>query len=322
MQTSESPSAFADHRLTGPSRRGVVVAGEALIDLIQGPDRSLVPHLGGSPWNLARALGRLGCEVSYFNPLSTDDFGEQLAQALQDSRVLCMGGRTQRPTSLAVVKVDAQGHPDYAFYREGVADRDLAPSSLLQRWPQAALLFHVGSLAVMPPDGQAWLATLSALVGRGIATSIDINMRPRVAADPKAYARMSRQILAQGRVVKVSDEDLEALELHGDPRVQARTLLNDITQVVVLTLGAAGAWGLTREAEHFQPPERVPVVDTVGAGDCFYAGFLAHLIESGVLDGPSVPAADQVARALAFGNRVTAVNLQRAGCQPPWRNEV
>ena len=305
-----------------PVRRGVVVAGEALIDLIQRPDGSLMPHLGGSPWNLARALGRLGCEVSYLNPLSTDDYGEQLAQALQDSRVQCMGGRTPRPTSLAVVKLNAQGHPDYAFYREGVADRDLSPTSLLPLWPPTAVLFHVGSLAVMPPDGQAWLATLSALAERGISTSIDINMRPRVATDREAYARMSREILTRGRIVKVSDEDLQALQLPGDPLVQARALLNDITQVVVLTLGAQGAWGLTREAERFQPPERVAVVDTVGAGDCFYAGFLAQLIESGVLDGPQVPTAEQVAKALAFGNRVTAFNIQRAGCQPPWRHEL
>ena len=323
MEPTIHPLGMSSER-TAPerTRRGVVVAGEALIDLLQRPDGSLVPHLGGSPWNLARALGRLGCEVSYLNPLSTDDFGEQLFQALQDSRVQCLGGRSALPTSLAVVKLDVRGHPDYAFYREGVADRDLAPSDLLAQWPKGAALFHVGSLAIMPPDGHAWLDTLSALVARGVSTSIDINMRPRVASDRAAYARLSRQILAQGRVVKVSDEDLLALELPGDPLVQARALLNDVTHVVVLTLGARGAWGLTREAEHFQPPARVPVVDTVGAGDCFYAGFLAQLIELGALDSPAVPAADQVAQALALGNRVTAFNIQRAGCQPPWRHEL
>lgn len=301
---------------------GVVVAGEALIDLIQQPDGRLMPHLGGSPWNLARALGRLGCAVSYLNPLSTDDFGAQLAAALRAGQVRCTGGRSRLPTSLAVVNVDAQGHPDYAFYREGVADRDLAPHALLAQWPDEAVLFHVGSLALMPPDGQAWLAALAALVARGVSTSIDINMRPMVARDRAAYAEQSRQILGRGRVVKVSDEDLLALELPGDPLVQARALLNDVTQVVVLTLGAQGAWGLTRTGERFQAPAQVPVVDTVGAGDCFYAGFLAHLLEQGGLAGRAAPAPDLVAEALAFGNRVTAFNIQRAGCQPPWRHEL
>lgn len=309
------------HQATG-RRPGVLVAGEALIDLIQQHDGRLLPHLGGSPWNLARALGRLGCAVSYLNPLSTDDFGAQLLGALQESQVQCEGGRSRLPTSLAVVKVDAQGHPDYAFYREGVADRDFSPLSVLDPWPEQAVLFHVGSLAVMPPDGHAWLSTLSALVAAGVSTSIDINMRPRVASDLAAYARLSRQILAQGRVVKVSDEDLLALDLPGDPLTQARALLNDVTQVVVLTLGAHGAWGLTKAGECFQPPAQVPVVDTVGAGDCFYAGFLSYLLENDALANAAAPAPELVAEALALGNRVTALNLQRAGCQPPWRHEL
>jgi fructokinase len=302
-----------------------VVAGEALIDLIEQADGRLLPHLGGSPWNLARALGRLGCPVQYLNPLSTDEFGGQLAAALSESQVRCVGGRSARPTSQAVVKIDASGQPAYVFYREGVADRDLAPEALLLQWPADASLFHVGSLAVMPPDGQAWLRTLAALVARGVSTSVDINMRPRVArnaADLADYAALSRRILSQGRIIKVSDEDLQALELLGDPRAQARGLLNEVTQVVVLTLGAEGAWGLTREHEHFQPAAQVPVVDTVGAGDCFYAGCLAHLLGQGALDGRDAPAPDQLAAALAFGNRVTAHNLQRAGCQPPWRREL
>jgi fructokinase len=303
----------------------VVVAGEALIDLIEQADGRLLPHLGGSPWNLARALGRLGCPVQYLNPLSTDEFGGQLAAALSESQVRCVGGRSAWPTSLAVVKIDASGQPAYVFYREGVADRDLVPEALLLQWPADASLFHVGSLAVMPPDGHAWLRTLAALVARGVSTSVDINMRPRVArnaADLADYAALSRRILSQGRIIKVSNEDLQALELPGDPRAQARGLLNEVTQVVVLTLGAEGAWGLTREHEHFQPAAQVPVVDTVGAGDCFYAGCLAHLLGQGALDGRDAPAPDQLAPALAFGNRVTAHNLQRAGCQPPWLREL
>jgi fructokinase len=63
-------------------------------------------------------------------------------------------------------------------------------------------------------------------------------------------------------------------------------------------------------------------MDTVGAGDCFYAGCLSHLLGQGALDGRDAPAPDQLADALAFGNRVTAHNLQRAGCQPPWRHEL
>jgi fructokinase len=311
--------------LTAVAARGCfVVCGEALVDLIQRPDGLLDPRLGGSPWNLARALGRLGCTVRYRSPLSQDGWGRQLAAALDDSQVLRTGGRSARPTSLAVVKVDAAGQPDYAFYREGVADRELAPADVLRDGLEGASVFHVGSLALMPPDGVAWRDLLAALQSRSICTSIDANMRPMVASDRAAYAALVGQTLGLAQVVKVSDEDLRALGHQGDALQAARGLLGAVTQVVVLTLGQDGAWCLTRDGECFQPAPRVTVVDTVGAGDCFYAGFLAALDERGCLTpgAKSPPAAADVAAALAFGSRCAAHDLQRAGCQPPWRHEL
>jgi fructokinase len=297
--------------------------------LIQQPDGRLLPKLGGSPWNLARALGRLGRRVGYVNPLAADSYGRQLAQALADSGVACSGGISARPTSLALVKLDTQGHPDYAFYREGVADRDLDPLGVETAVAAPGALFHVGSLSLIPPDAASWLELLRRLVTRDVATSVDINMRPMVARDGaqrQAYADVAPQVLALGRLIKVSDEDLCAMGRMGDPLAEARALLGEVTRVVVLTLGAQGAWCVTREGEQFQPPATVPVVDTVGAGDCFYAGFLARLDERGALPiagrGVTIPSADALVDALAFANAVAAFNLQRAGCEPPWRGEV
>lgn len=302
----------------------LVVAGEALIDLIQQPDGRLSPQLGGSPWNLARALGRLGRTVHYRNPLSTDGYGQQLAQALDDSHVHRTGGQSPQPTSLALVKVDAQGHPDYAFYREGVADRDLPPLDILADWPAHASLFHVGSLSLIPPDGHQWLALLETLLARGVTTSVDINMRPMVAPDKPAYAELALQVLQRACIAKVSDEDLRAMNRTGDPLHEATQLLSTTTQVVLLTMGAAGAWCVTRQGQWFQAPPQVTVVDAVGAGDCFYAGFLTRLDELGTLSVGThgAPSGDVLTDALAFGACTTAHNLQRAGCQPPWRHEV
>jgi len=305
-------------------RSGFLVFGEALVDLIQRPDGLLDPRLGGSPWNLARALGRLGCAVRYGSPLSLDGWGAQLASALEASGVTCAGGRSIRPTSLAVVKIDASGHPDYAFYRDGVADRDLVPEELLHGGLDSVSVFHVGSLALMPPDGVAWRDLLAALAREGLWTSVDANMRPMAAPDPAAYAQLVGDILGLARMVKVSDEDLRALGHTGDPLPAARALLRGSTRVVVLTLGRDGAWCLTNEAECFCPAPSVPVVDAVGAGDCFYAGFLAALDERGFprRGAAAVPSCADLSAALVFGSRCAAHNLQRAGCEPPWRQDL
>lgn len=306
------------------SQTGFVVAGEALIDLFQQKNGMLLPKLGGSPWNLARALGRLGCKVEYINPLSTDDYGQQLAQELTLSHVKLSGGLSTEPTSLAMVKVGPNGQPDYAFYREGVADRDLEPLSIAKAIDETIQVFHIGSLSLLPPDGASWEQLLDALLAQGICTSIDINMRPMVAKDKHAYAMQSRALIKKGVVIKVSDEDLKAMGFEGAPLEVARKLLTGVTQVVVLTLGEHGAWCLTMGFEHFQPAAMVPVVDTVGAGDCFYAGFLAKLAELNYFKRYNCipPMKDTVAQAMSFGNAVTAWNLQQVGCQPPWRHEM
>ncbi len=147
----------------------LVVAGEALIDLMTAPDGTVKPALGGSPFNLALALGRLGCNVAYRSPLSTDHWGQQLADALLSSGVVLSGGRSDRPTSLATVRLDANGEAIYRFEREGVADRSLAPLSLLDDWPSTCRFFHVGSLALIPPDGDAWCELLRKLRQRGVS---------------------------------------------------------------------------------------------------------------------------------------------------------
>jgi fructokinase len=300
------------------------VAGEALIDMIEQADGSFSPKLGGSPWNVARALGRQGCRVTYCNPLSTDDFGHQLASELQRSNVHLMGQRSAFPTSLALVKLDADGQPNYAFYRESVADRDLNPMVLLNTLPEVNSVFHVGSLALLPPDGVVWGQLLDRLLDQGRVTSIDINMRPMVAQDRTAYASLARDLLSKGCVIKVSDEDLKAMQLLGDPLNEARALLTQNTQIVVLTLGKHGAWCLTQNSEIFQSPAHVQVVDSVGAGDCFYAGFLLKLADLGGFNRhPFIPASDDTLKsAMAFGNQMTAWNLQKAGCQPPWKHEL
>lgn len=301
-----------------------LIAGEALVDLLQQPDGTLLPKLGGSPWNLARALGRLGCKVEYINPLSTDDFGQRLEQELCRSQVKIGGSRSFAPTSLALVKVGANGQPDYAFYREGVADRDVEPMSLAKVERPNMGVFHVGSLSLLPPDGEAWGQLLVAFLAQGVCTSIDINMRPMAAKDRHAYALLARALVSKGVIVKVSEEDLRYMALGGEPLDEARGLLSGHTQVVVLTMGQHGAWCLTKTHEYHQKPSKVQVVDAVGAGDCFYAGFLSMLAELGCLDSGQCkqPDIDVIERAMAFGSRVAVWNLQQTGCQPPWRHEL
>ncbi len=300
-----------------------VVAGEAIADLISRSDGAFAPVLGGSPWNLARALGRLGSRVAYVTPLSTDAFGEQFLSALQESRVEFAGPRSELPSCLALVHIQPDGSPAYRFYREGVADRDYTPASVWQQVRGPQTVFHIASLALFPPDGYAWADFLSQLNQQSICTSVDVNVRQLPGADNRAYTELLLRVMGQARVLKVSDEDLQQLDLGDDPLRVARVLLNDTTQVVLLTRGALGAWCLTSEGTWHEPAPSTPVRDTVGAGDCSYAGFLHALDAAGAFDPPwRTPEAQTLQNALALASRCAAFNLRQQGCQPAWLHEL
>ena len=66
------------------------------------------------------------------------------------------------------------------------------------------------------------------------------------------------------------------------------------------------------------------MVDTVGAGDTFNSGLLASLSQQGHLTKASLPHIqyEQISTALAYGAKVAAVTVTRAGANPPWLNDL
>lgn len=309
----------------------VATAGEALIDLIADADGRFQPCLGGAVYNLARALARQGVPTLYLNPLSKDRFGRQLAAALvQDGVSLALPDPVQQVTSLAVVNLDAGGHPDYAFYREGVADRATNAVTLTQACSQAESLALVctGALALSPDDAEVYLPWLAAQRQAGRTVVIDANLRPSVMPNLDLYRRHVLAALQFADVIKASDEDLRCLALPGaSPLAQARHLLQSSrASVMALTLGGDGAALLTRYGQVFEAREldAITVVDTVGAGDCFLAGWVVAMLQQRLpSDWGAAPVSAVVARDL-LSSAITSASLcvMQRGCVPPTRSEV
>lgn len=309
----------------------VATAGEALIDLIRGADGRFEPCIGGAVYNLSRALARQGIETLYLNPLSRDRFGRQLAAGLLEDGVhLGAPEPVVEVTSLAVVSVNESGHPDYAFYREGVADRATDAARLTQACQAASGLKMVctGALALSPDDASIYLPWLAAQRDGGKRVVIDANLRPSVMPDLKRYRAHVLSTLQYADVIKVSDEDLDHLALPGATALeQARHLLDQSSaQVLALTLGGVGAKLLTRHGEVFQARETAALVvlDTVGAGDCFLAGLVTAMLEADLPADWGSAAVDGVLAQHLLHNAVASASIcvQRRGCVPPSRAEV
>ncbi len=301
----------------------IATLGEALVDMIEQPDGRFRACLGGSVFNFAIGLARQGVPTAYLNPLSTDKFGGKFAALLRASEVLpAARAPSARPTSLAIVSIDANGAPTYAFHRERVADRDVSAASLIDSFPPQMELLHTGGLALVPEDGGTLVPALRAAAERGALISIDANLRPLVADDLPRYLDAVRQALRQAHVVKVSDEDLEHLGLGAASleEVAAALFHESSVQLIAVTRGGQAAALISRSCKIELPtPANLALVDTVGAGDCFQAGLIAYLYRTGALTGASALGdldRETLRRALHHAICAASVNVTRAGCDP------
>ncbi len=135
----------------------IVVVGEALIDLVVSPDGQVDARPGGSPYNAARSLARLGVETTFLGRLARDGLGRLLRDRLAAEGVaIGVPEPSSRPSTLAVATLDQAGSADYAFYLDGTAGADLDYEALKKALPADATALHVGDLGlVMEPVGAA-----------------------------------------------------------------------------------------------------------------------------------------------------------------------
>lgn len=305
----------------------ILVAGEALIDFM--PARSeagapaYLPRPGGSPYNVAIALGRLGVPTSFAGGISTDFFGDQLLANLRDSGVSPQYvTRLDRPSTLAFASLD-QAEPRYAFYDAEAADRHWQIPEALPDGDIRAV--HIGSLALVREPG---VGSFEALVlrahARGLAISLDPNIRGEHIRDAACHRARLARLAAAADIVKVSLADLAWLAPDATADAYAASLLQSGPSLVVITGGSAGATAYGRAARVHSAAEPIQLVDTVGAGDAFMGGLLAGLWDGGQLDRAALAGLTEPALhgALKLALRVAAITCGRVGADPPWRREL
>ncbi|WP_373355985.1 carbohydrate kinase [Pseudoroseicyclus sp. CXY001] len=304
----------------------ILCCGEALIDMLPretaAGEEAFAPYPGGSVFNTAIALGRLGAEAAFFSGLSTDHFGTILRGALEASDVdASPAALSARPTTLAFVRL-VNGQARYMFYDENTAGRMIAEADLPA--PGAEALFFGGISLVVEPCGAAYEA-LQAREAPARVTMLDPNIRPGFITDETAYRARIERMISRADIVKVSDEDLHWIAGDAPQAELAAGLLAKGPKLVCVTEGARGATGYHASgAEVFAPAPKAEVVDTVGAGDTFNAGVLASLSAEGLLTKPALAELTeaQIEAALALGAKAAAIVVARAGANPPWAREL
>ncbi|MFS0885464.1 carbohydrate kinase family protein [Aeromicrobium sp. 179-A 4D2 NHS] len=290
-----------------------LVIGEALVDVTRRADGTVAEHPGGSPLNVAVTMARQGIGVTLATHLGDDHFGDLVRAHLSESGVTLHETGPASPTASATATIGADGAATYEF------DLRWEPEQLPD--PDGFDLVHVGSIgAWMPPGAEAVTDLVRRAHALGVPVGFDPNVRPALAPAPDELRRRVRELASLSRILKLSDEDAEALT-DTDPVTVLSELAGDGPTLAALTRGGQSVTLRSGDTRIDVPVPRVGVADTIGAGDTWMGTLLAELLRR---DWQSRTAftSDELRELGEAAAAAAAINVSRPGADPPWRHEL
>ncbi len=297
----------------------IVALGELLIDFTEagysaGGRRLFEQNPGGAPANLLTAASHMGYRTSFIGKVGADMHGELLKQTLEAEQIatdaLIMDENYF--TTLAFVAINDNGEREFSFARKPGADTQLKKSELDSSLLENCKIFHFGSLSLTAdPSREATLEAVRIAKQAGALISYDPNYRAPLWKDRQTAVEGMKSVIPQVDVMKVSDE--EALLLTGAPDYEtaADLLLAMGPQLVAVTLGKDGVLLAASEKKEVISGFKVEAVDTTGAGDSFWGGFLSGLLALG--KRPAELSWDEIRDCALQGNAVAALCVQKRG---------
>lgn len=300
----------------------VTALGEVLIDFTPSGvsatgQRLFEQNPGGAPANVLAALGNCGLKTAFIGKVGNDMHGLFLKKTLEAAGIDCSGLIVDSDvfTTLAFVALNENGDRSFSFARKPGADTQLRPEEVKETVIQNSRLFHIGSLSLTnEPSKSATFAALEAAKDSRCMISYDPNYRePLWDSKERAIIEM-RMVIPYVDVMKLSDEETVLLTDRKEPGEAADYLIQHGVPLVAVTLGAEGAYVATKEGGQIVPSFKSNAVDTTGAGDSFWGGFLYCLLENG--KKPAEVTLQEAVEFARFGNAVASLCVEKRGGIP------
>ncbi len=300
----------------------VVTLGEILIDftpcgISPAGQRVFEQNPGGAPANVLASLCKCGKKTAFIGKVGKDMHGAFLKETLEKSGINADGLVEDDNvfTTLAFVALSDTGERSFSFARKPGADTCLTEAELKEDIIEDAKIFHIGSLSLTAdPSKSTTMKALDIAKKAGCIISYDPNYRAPLWDGREAAIEGMRSVVPYIDVMKISDEETALLTDVEDPKGAAEKLVEAGVPLVAVTLGAAGALVCTKEGSRIVPGFQANMVDTTGAGDSFWGGFLNMLLESG--KRPCDVTLEEAVSFARFGNAVASLCVEKRGAIP------
>lgn len=302
----------------------ITTVGEILIDLTQtGISDKGIPiytaNPGGAPANVAVAASKLGAKTAFIGKVGNDSFGRFLCDTLQKYNVSTDGVITDKSanTTLAVVSVNENGERSFAFYRKNSADTLLSENEIIDLQLRNTHILHFGSVSLTAePSRTATISAVKRAKSFGALISYDPNYRESLWSSLDEAVEQMKKPLDLVDILKVSDEELPLISGKTDVEDGAKYLCDKYNiKLVLVTLGAKGAYYRFKDCAGIVDGVSVTVADTNGAGDTFFGAFLSRMVYMEKYN-PSDLTEDEIKDMLAFSNNAAAITTSRSGAIP------
>lgn len=300
----------------------IVALGEILIDFTscgksQSGMKIFEQNPGGAPANVLVAAQNFGARTAFIGKVGKDIHGEFLKKTLEKYKIETKGLVVDENifTTLAFVSINEKGERNFAFARKPGADTCLKKDELDIELIKNSKIFHFGSLSLTDePAKSATIYSVKEAHKTGAIISYDPNYRALLWKDQETAIREMRSLIKYVDIIKISEEETTLLTGYENPEKAGEELLSQGVSAVFITLGAEGALLKTKKFQIKMKGKSCNVIDTTGAGDCFWGSILYKLSKSNKKlcdlteeDGKEL---------LEFANGAAGICVERRGAIP------
>ena len=300
----------------------ITALGEILIDFTwQGLNEDgqalFAQNPGGAPANVLVAANRLGDKTAFIGKVGKDMHGDFLKRVLEEKEVATDGVIVDENyfTTLAFVSHTPDGERTFSFARKPGADTQLRKEEIRTEIVEHTNIFHVGSLSLTDePSRETTFYAVELAKKAGSIISYDPNYRASLWTSEASAMEHMRSLVPYADVMKISDEETALLTDIAEVEKAAEALYQQGVKIVVITLGKKGAYVYSKDGGQVVPGFVSKAVDTNGAGDSFWGGFLHMLNASG--KRPEEVTKEELYTFARFGNAVASLCVEKKGAIP------